>query len=100
MWLKRMCLLQFLQLLVQANCAVNTLHIDNGRWAVVDWGSTGHLDGVGCLASAAGQRKFIMLIGLCDRHLQQHARLVLQVGPRPEVDTAVTASPLNLWTSY
>ncbi len=76
---------------LQANCAINTLHIEAGRWAVVDWGSTGHLEGVGCLADAAGQSNF-SLISLCERHLQLIIML-LQVGPRPEGEVDVDSFP-------
>lgn len=76
---------------LQANCAINTLHIEAGRWAVVDWGSTGHLEGVGCLADAAGQSNFT-LISLCERHLQLIIML-LQVGPRPEGEVEVDSFP-------
>ena len=66
---------------LQANCAINTLHIEAGRWAVIDWGSRGHLEGVGCLADAAGLSTSTVLIGLCERHLPQRTyHLLLQVG--------------------
>ena len=52
---------------------------------MVDWGSTGHLEGVGCLADAAGQSNSTVLIGSCGWRLRQRTRhLLLQVGPRQE----------------
>ena len=80
--------------MLQTNCVINTLHIEAGRWAVVDWGSTGHLEGVGCLADAAGKSNSTVLIGSCGWHLQQRTRyLLLQVGPRQEDNHPLRINP-------
>ena len=81
---------------LQANCAMNTLHIQAGRWAVTDWGSRGHLEGVGCLADAAGLSNSTVLIGLSECHLQQRTHRLLQVGPRPGVES-LWVCDIDLW---